>query len=69
LPHELKLMLAAQASSRQTFLLRENELNLKIHTGDAEIGPLENNIGPVTVAFPAGGGEDGYVTKTVTFTW
>ncbi len=69
LPHELKLTLAAQGSSQHTFLLRENDPNIKIHTGDAEIGHEQNNMSPVSVVFPAANGEDGYVTKTVTFTW
>jgi glycogen debranching enzyme len=69
LPHELKLTLAAQPSSQHTFLLRENEPGIKIHTGDAEIGPQQNNMSPVSVVFPPANTGDDYVTKTVMFTW
>ena len=63
---ELNLTLAAPALSRQTILLRKNAPNLRVRTHDADIGSAKNGLRVVTVMFPAG---DGYVTKTVTFSW
>jgi len=65
-PHALKLILAAQASSRHTLWLRENAANLKAQTPDAEIGLSQNGLRALTVIFPAGGG---YVTKNVSISW
>ena len=64
-PHQLKVTLAAQAGSRQTILLRDNEPHLAIHTADAQISP-QGDLSSVTVTFPEG---SGYVTKIVTFSW
>jgi hypothetical protein len=65
-PHGITLVLAAPAASRQTLLLRENVPVLKVQTQDAEIGRLQNGLRRVTVPFPTG---EGYVTKTVSFSW
>ena len=60
------LTLAAQASSRQTVILRENAPNMKVHTQDAQIGADIDGLRTVTIDFPSG---EGYVTKTVTLSW
>jgi hypothetical protein len=60
-PHSLTLTLAAQGSSQQTLLLKENAAGLKVRTEDGKIGD-----GELVVSFPAGAG---YVTKTVTLSW
>jgi hypothetical protein len=65
----LQLTLSAPASSRQTFLLRENESGLNLRTGDAELAPPQNGLRKVTVTFPVAADVDGYITKTVTFSW
>lgn len=62
----ITLTLAAQALSRQTLVLRENAAKMKVHTPDAQIGQAIDGLRTVTVDFPAG---EGYVTKTVTFSW
>jgi hypothetical protein len=64
--NEMALMLAAQASSRQTLVLRENAPNMKIHTNDGQIGAAIDGLRTVTIDFPSG---EGYVTKTITFSW
>jgi Amylo-alpha-1,6-glucosidase len=64
--NEMALTLAAQASSRQTVVLRENAPNKKVHTNDGQIGAAIDGLRTVTIDFPAG---EGYVTKTVTFSW
>jgi hypothetical protein len=64
--HSLRLALAAQASSTQTLLLRENADGIDVHPQDAQIGPAENNLRKIKIDFPPG---NGYVTKTVTFSW
>ena len=66
MPKQLKLTLAAQASSRQAFILRENVPGLSVKTADAEMSPAKDGLRTVTVMFPPG---QGYVTKTVHFTW
>jgi glycogen debranching enzyme len=62
----LSLKLAAPGSSQQMLLLRANASNLNIQTRDAEIGAAKNDLHPVIVSFPSG---EGYVSKTVTFSW
>lgn len=64
--HGCSLVLAAPGSSRQTLLLRENAANLKIQTRDADIGAASNGLRAITISFPSG---EGYVTKTVKFSW
>jgi glycogen debranching enzyme len=64
--NSFKLTLAAQASSTQTLLLRENAPGIDVHAQDVKMDPAENNLRKIKVDFPAG---NGYVTKTVTFTW
>jgi glycogen debranching enzyme len=60
-PHSLTLTLAAQGSSQQALLLKENAAGLRVRTEDGKIGD-----GELVVSFPAGAG---YVTKTVTLSW
>jgi glycogen debranching enzyme len=62
----LVLTLAAQGLSRQTLIFRENAPNMKVRTQDAQIGAAVEGLRTVTIDFPAG---EGYVTKTVTFSW
>ncbi len=64
--HRLRLVIAAQAASRQTLILRENFPGLTVKTENADLGPLKDGLRTVTVSFPAG---EGYVTKTIEFAW
>jgi hypothetical protein len=64
--HSLTLTLAAQASSQQTLLLKQNAAGIRIHTDDAKIEPEANGVSNLAVSFPNG---SGYVTKTVTISW
>ena len=66
MPHRLRLVVAAQAASGQTLILRENLAGLTVKTADADLGPLKDGLRTVTVSFPAG---KGYVTKTIEFAW
>src|SRR5579862_3694801 len=66
IPGRLQLTIAAQASSSQTLILRENLAGLAVKTSDADIGPLKDGLRTVTVPFPPG---RGYITKTVEFAW
>jgi glycogen debranching enzyme len=64
--HRLTLTLSAQASSRQTVVLRENARGLHVHSSDAELGELRDGMRVLTVSFPPG---PGYVTKSVAIDW
>ncbi|MBB6145423.1 glycogen debranching enzyme [Silvibacterium bohemicum] len=65
-PHRLVLTLAAQGSSEQKLLLKENAPGLKMQTSDAALGAVNDGLRELVVEFPAG---VGYVTKTVTISW
>jgi glycogen debranching enzyme len=65
-PHSLTLTLAAQGSSQQTLLLKENAAGIKVRTEDATIGAAHDGVSDLDVTFPEG---RGYVTKTVTLSW
>jgi glycogen debranching enzyme len=65
-PHSLTLTLAAQGSSQQTLLLKENAAGLRVHTDDAKIEVTRDRSSNLIVTFPEG---EGYVTKTVTLSW
>ncbi len=65
-PHRLRLVIAAQAASRQTLILRQNLPGLNVKTEGADLGPLKDGLRTVTVSFPAG---KGYVTRTIEFAW
>jgi hypothetical protein len=65
-PHSLKLTLAAQGSSQQTLLLKENAAGLRVHSDDAKIEATKDRSSNLVVTFPDG---QGYVTKTVTLSW
>jgi hypothetical protein len=64
--NSLTLTLSAAANSRQTLMLRVNDTRAKLHIEGAQT-PLENSsLRSVQVDFGAG---EGYVEKTVKFTW
>ncbi len=62
----ITLTLAAPALSRQTLVLRQNIANMKVHAEGAQIGAAIDGLQSITVDFPVG---EGYVTKTVKFSW
>jgi glycogen debranching enzyme len=62
----LTLTLAAQASSRQIFVLRENVPGLNVHSDTAKIEATKNGLRTVSVDFPKG---NGYTNKTVQLEW
>jgi hypothetical protein len=65
--NSLTLILSAVANSHQTVMLRVNDMHAKLHLEGAQM-PGQNNssLRPVQVDFGAG---QGYVEKTVKFTW
>jgi hypothetical protein len=63
----LTLSLSALANSHQTVMLRINDAHIKLRIDGAEAPPRTNSsVYPVQVDFAAG---EGYVEKTVKFTW
>jgi hypothetical protein len=64
--HSLTLTLAAQASSQQILLLKQNAAGIQVHTDDAKIEPGAGGLSNLIVSLPSG---SGYVTKTVTISW
>ena len=65
--NSLTLTLSAAANSRQTLLLRVNDTQAKLHIEGAQMPPENHSsLRPVQVDFGAG---EGYVEKTVKFTW
>jgi hypothetical protein len=65
--NSLSLRLSAPAGSQQTVILRVNNLHAKLHIDGAQ-PPQENSSSLRTLRVDFGAGE-GYVEKTVTFTW
>jgi glycogen debranching enzyme len=66
-PNSLTLRLAAFGGSQQTIMLRVNDLHAKPRAEGAQIQQTSSSsLRPVHVDFPAG---EGYVEKTVKFTW
>jgi hypothetical protein len=66
-PGSLTLRLSAPAGSRQTILLRVNDPHIRLGVEGAQ-APRESasSLQPLQVDFGAG---EGYVEKTVKFTW
>jgi hypothetical protein len=65
--NSLLLKLSAPASSHQTILLRINDPHAKLHIEGAEMPQANNSsLRPLQVDFGAG---EGYVEKTLRFTW
>jgi glycogen debranching enzyme len=65
--NSLTLKLAAQGGSQQTILLRINDTHAKPHAEGAQIQQTgSSSLRPVQIDFAAG---QGYVEKTVKFTW
>ncbi len=65
--NSLTLKLAAQGGSHQTILLRINDTHAKPHAEGAQIQQTGNSsLRPVQIDFAPG---QGYVEKTVKFTW
>ena len=65
--NSLTLRLAALGGSQQTILLRVNDMRAKPRAEGAQIQPTgSSSLRPVQVDFAAG---EGYVEKTVKFTW
>jgi glycogen debranching enzyme len=64
--NSLTLTLSAAANSRQTLMLRVNDTRAKLHIEGAQMPPENSSLRSVQVDFGAG---EGYVEKTVKFTW
>lgn len=64
--NSLTLTLAAPANSHQTILLRVNDSRARFQVEGAQAPPGNSSVRPVAIAFGAG---EGYVEKTVKFTW
>jgi hypothetical protein len=65
--NSLTLILSAAANSRQTLMLRVNDTRARLHVEGAQMPPQNNSsLRPMQVDFGAG---EGYVEKTVKFTW
>ncbi len=65
--NSLTLTLSAPANSHQTIMLRVNDPRVKLHVDGAQMPPESNSsLRPLQVDFGAG---EGYVEKTVKFTW
>jgi hypothetical protein len=65
--NSLILKLSAPATTHQTITLRINDMHAKLHVDGAQILPASGApLRPVQVDFGAG---EGYVEKTVKFTW
>jgi hypothetical protein len=64
--HSLTLTLAAQGTSQQTLLVKENAAGIKLRTDDAKIETGKDGLSDLIVTFPEG---HDYVTKTVTLSW
>jgi glycogen debranching enzyme len=65
--NSLTLRLAALGGSQQTIMLRVNDLRAKPRVEGAQLQPTgSSSLRPVQVEFAAG---EGYVEKTVKFTW
>jgi glycogen debranching enzyme len=65
--NSLTLTLSAAANSRQTLMLRVNDARARLHVEGAQMPPENNSsLRPMQVDFGAG---EGYVEKTVKFTW
>jgi glycogen debranching enzyme len=63
----LTLTLSAAANSHQTLMLRINDTRARLHVEGAQLPPESNSsLRPMQVDFGAG---EGYVEKTVKFTW
>ncbi len=65
--NSLLLRLSAPANSHQTMMLRVNDPHVKLHVDGAQV-PQGNNssLRPLQVDFGTG---EGYVEKTLKFTW
>jgi glycogen debranching enzyme len=65
--NSLTLTLSAAANSRQILMLRVNDTRARLHIEGAQMPPDNNSsLRPMQVDFGAG---EGYVEKTVKFTW
>jgi hypothetical protein len=64
--HRCTLALAGIGGISYPLLLRENAATLHVAADGATLGPLNNGVRTVTVDFPQ---SNGYITKTVTFSW
>jgi hypothetical protein len=65
--NSLTLTLSAMANSHQTVMLRVNDPHIKLRIDGVEAPPKTNSsVYPVQVDFAAG---EGYVEKTVRFSW
>lgn len=65
--NSLTLTLSAAGNSQQTVLLRVNDPHAKLHVDGAQMPPENSSsLRPVQVDFGPG---EGYVEKTVKFTW
>ncbi len=66
--NSLTLRLSAPANSHQTIMLRVNDTHAKPHVEGAQMSRQASNssLRPLQVDFGAG---EGYVEKTVKFTW
>ncbi len=65
--NSLTLTLSAAGNSQQTLLLRVNDPHARLHVDGAQMPPENSSsLRPVEVDFGPG---EGYVEKTVTFTW
>jgi glycogen debranching enzyme len=64
--NSLTLTLSAAANSRQTLMVRVNDTRARLHVEGAQMPPENSSLRSVQVDFGAG---EGYVEKTVKFTW
>jgi hypothetical protein len=65
--NSLLLKLSAPPNTHQTILLRINDPHAKLHVEGAEMPQANNSsLRPLQVDFGAG---EGYVEKTLKFTW
>ncbi len=64
--NSLTLTLSAAANSRQTLMLRVNDTRAKLHIEGAQMPSENSSLRSLQVDFGAG---EGYVEKTVKFTW
>ncbi len=68
--HSITLLLAAPPATKQSLSLHTNAPELHPQTDDAELTPIVDGTGMLTVAFPASPADpDGYVRKTITVRW
>lgn len=64
--HSLTLSLSGIGGTTYSLLLRENASKLNVRADGATLGAAKDGLRAVSIAFPPA---QGYVTKTVTFSW